>query len=302
MSTPRDRDGFDDRSDDSNGWQEPAHLSGEGADRPADRPEDRTPDDRAPDAAWQPPGWDLPPSSSGRPDQPTPPAPGAGDPGPPPEGRSAGGLFGGARRPRTPGAYEQVFRYEGDMVGAQGWAMQHGWTISDGSGPEDAGLRDLIAAAPVRLSKDHRPAGVMRGRAGNLDLVAFDVVYASGRYLVPEYAVTAAPLLGAVPAFRLSPARLWKHGIGGLMQIPSGNELFDSRWMMLAAEDGPQVRHLVGDPTVQGLLLGTDDGDEFWTAAGHVAAVRLDGHRPQLLEHHTRLLTAVVGALTAASY
>jgi hypothetical protein len=48
---------------------------------------------------------------------------------------------------------------------------------------------------------------------------------------------------------------------------------------------------------VQGLLLGTDDGDEFWSGAGHVAAVRPDGHRPQLLEHHARLLSALVGAL-----
>jgi hypothetical protein len=49
---------------------------------------------------------------------------------------------------------------------------------------------------------------------------------------------------------------------------------------------------------VQGLLLGTDDGDEFWTGAGYLAAVRPDGHRPLLIEHHVRLLTALVGALT----
>jgi hypothetical protein len=59
------------------------------------------------------------------------------------------------------------------------------------------------------------------------------------------------------------------------------------------------VRRLAQDPAVHGLLLGTDDGDEFWTAAGHLAVVRPDGHRPQLLEHHARLLSAVVGALSA---
>jgi hypothetical protein len=104
-------------------------------------------------------------------------------------------------------------------------------------------------------------------------------------------------MLGTVPRFRLSPARLWKHRVGGLVPIPSGNEAFDLRWSLLAGEDSPQLHRLVQDPTVQGLLLGTDDGDEFWSAAGHVSAVRPDGHRPQLLEHHARLLSAVVGAL-----
>jgi hypothetical protein len=179
------------------------------------------------------------------------------------------------------------------------WAVRHGWTVSDGSAPQDAVLRDLLAAAPVRLGKEHRPAGVLRGRFGQLELVAFDVVFPLRGGVQFEYAVTAAPLLGAVPRLRLSPARLWKHGTGGLLQIPSGDPEFDLRWVLLAAEDGPQVRRLVGDPTVRGLLLGSDDGDEFWTGAGHVAAVRPDAHRPLLVEHHGRLLTAIVGALSA---
>jgi hypothetical protein len=171
--------------------------------------------------------------------------------------------------------------------------------VSDGNGPGDAVLHDLVASAPVRPGKEARPAGVLRGRAGTLDLVAFDIAYPVGRQLLPRYAVTAAPLLVPVPTFRLAPARFWKHRTGGLVPVVSGNEAFDSRWMLLAAEDGPQVRRLAEDPTVQGLLLGTDDGDEFWTAAGYVAAVRPDGHRPQLLEHHARLLAAIVGALTS---
>jgi hypothetical protein len=105
----------------------------------------------------------------------------------------------------------------------------------------------------------------------------------------------------APPTLRLSPARFWKHRTGGLMQIPSGNPDFDQRWALLAADDNPAVRRLSQDPQVQGLLLGTDDGDEFWTAAGHLAAVRPDGHRPSLLEHHARLLAAVVAALTGLS-
>jgi hypothetical protein len=193
---------------------------------------------------------------------------------------------------------ERAFRYETDLVGAQSWALQHGWTISDGEGPQDAVVRDLLATAPVRPGKEARPASVLRGRAGALEFVAFDIAYPLGRSIVAKYAVTAAPLLGAVPALRLSPARFWRHRTGGLVPVASGNEAFDARWLLMAAEDGPQVRRLVQDPTVQGLLLGTDDGDEFWTGAGHLAAVRPDGHRPLLIEHHVRLLTALVAALS----
>jgi hypothetical protein len=93
------------------------------------------------------------------------------------------------------------------------------------------------------------------------------------------------------------------------VQVPSGDPEFDARWVLLAAEDGPVPRRLVEDATVRGLLLGTDDGDEFWTSAsqgsswagGFVAAIRPDGHRPELIEHHARLLTAIVAALAAGS-
>ena len=230
MSSPRDRnpgDPFGERPDDGSGWQEPAHLGDD------DR---RSPGHDSPDP-WVPPGWDAPEATERNraADWPPPAAP-EGAP-PPTEQQQRPGLF-GPRRQRTPGVVEEVFGYTGDLVGAQGWALQHGWTVSDGGGPADAPLAELIAAAPMmRLSKDHRPASVLRGMYGTLEMVAFDVVYASGRYVVPQYAVTAVP------------------------------------------------------------MLGTDDGDEFWSAAGHVAAVRPDGHRPQLLEHHARLLTALVAAL-----
>jgi hypothetical protein len=309
MSSPRDRDGFEERPDEGSGWREPGHLGGNGeqpsADRPA-QPADQQPAGQQPagqqpadqsggSTAWQPPGWDLPPAAPDRPAQ----SPAAGPQTAGEQPARGGGLF-GSRRPRQPGELEQVFAYQGDAVGAQGWAVQQGWAISDGTAPEDAVLAELVRTAPVRATKDHRPAGVMRGRYGTLDLVAFDVLYASGRYAVPEYAVTAAPMLGALPPLRLSPARFWKHRTGGLVQVPSGDPAFDTRWVLLAAEDGPAARALVGDATVRGLLLGTDDGDEFWTAAGYMAVIRPDGQRPQLIEHHARLLTAIVGALAPA--
>ncbi|WP_040338888.1 hypothetical protein [Candidatus Blastococcus massiliensis] len=304
MNTPRDRDGFDDDGT-GRGWQEPAHLGGDepAPDEPniADRrKQPRDSDHSADPETWRPAGWDLPPAEPERPAQDR--APGVDPSWAPPEGQQAQvperrGLFGGRRR-QDP-EMERAFTYQGDVVGAQGWAIQHGWTLSDGTAPEDAALQPLLTSAPVRLTKDHRPASVLRGRAGALDLVAFDAVYASGRYMVPQYAITAAPLLGAVPSVRLSPARLWKHGVGGLVQIPSDSADFDRRWTLLAAEDGPQVRRLAADPEVHRLLLGTDDGDEFWTAAGHLAAIRPDGHRPELIEHHARLLTALVAGLAA---
>ena len=269
MSGPRDPDGFDDRPADEQGWHEPTHLGGSSGRSSGSG-----------GGSWEPEGWSLPPADPHRP-QP------AGPAGPPPTW--------------TPPPVDQLpgeLPSPQDPFGLRSWALEHGWTVSDGTGPRDAALAELLAAAPVRLGKEHRPAGVLRGRYGPLELVAFDVVFPLGRSLRHEYAVTAAPLLGAVPRLRLSPARLWKHGIGGLVQVPSGDPEFDRRWTLLAAEDGPQVRHLAQDPTVRGLLLDTDDGDEFWTAGGHLAAIRPDGHRPALLEHHGRLLTAVVAALT----
>lgn len=315
MSTPRDRDPFDDRPDDGSGWREPSHL-GEGggsgeprppADRPAaDRPASEPPPSdlppsgppaeqppaEQPGTAWEPPGWNLPPAEPQR----RGPVPGSAPQEVPPPVRG-GGLFGGRGRGRDPET-ERAFADEGDPFGVRAWALASGWSVSDGTGPQDAPLRELLMSAPVRPSKDDRPGTVLRGWAGGLEMVAFDIVYASGRYLVPRYAVTAVPLLGAVPGFRLSPARLWKHRIAGMVPIASGNEAFDARWQLLAAEDSPQLHRLAQDVALQQLLLGTDDGDEFWSAAGHVAAVRPDGHRPQLVEHHARLLSALVGALS----
>jgi hypothetical protein len=178
--------------------------------------------------------------------------------------------------------------------------VQHGWDdLRRHRAPRTPVLAELVATAPVRATKDHRPAGVMRGRAARSTWSPSTSCTPAGARR-PEYAVTAVPLLAPVPCFRLSPARFWKHRTGGLVQVPSGDPAFDARWVLLAAEDGPAARALVGDPTVRGLLLGTDDGDEFWTAAGFLAAIRPDGHRPQLIEHHARLLTAIVSALAPA--
>ena len=316
MSIPRDRDrdrdrngdGFDDgRIDGPSEWQEPAHL-GSGADAPADRAGAR--DEPATPGAWQPPGWDLPTVEPERPG--SPPASWSPDEAsaPPAEPRrSLGGLFGSRPAPdadapsgHDPGlpADQPALPPDADPWGTQAWAMSVGWVLSDGTAPEDEALTALVQTAPVRPGKEDRAGRVLRGRGNGLDLVAFDIVSPVGRRLVSTHAVTAAPLLGVLPYFRLSPARMWRHGVGGLVQIPSPDPEFDGRWVLLAAEDGPQLRRLVEDPVVRQLLLGSDDGDELWSAAGFVAAVRPDANRPRLIEHHARLLAAVVGALATA--
>ncbi|QXG74339.1 hypothetical protein KUM42_10470 [Modestobacter sp. L9-4] len=270
-------------------------------------------------AGWQPAGWDLPAVEPDRPGLPAAaPAPAPtpwpadepvtkDDPGTGRPRRGLGGLFGGRARPEEqpqgPDDRSEEPRPApdpADPFGTLAWARQWGWVPSDGTSPQDAELVPLLQSAPVRPGRDDRPSRVLRGRGDGLDLVAFDIASPVGRDWVSTHAVTAAPVLGAVPGFRLSPARLWRHGTGGLLQIPSPDPEFDRRWVLMAAEDGPQVRRLVADPLVRQSLLGTDDGDEIWTAAGFLAAVRPDPNRPQLIEHHARLLAAVAGALAAA--
>jgi hypothetical protein len=286
MSTPRDRDrdgdGFDDgRTDRPSGWQEPAHLGGAG-DTPAGPDDPAGPQGSSGSTTpspWQPPGWDLPAVEPDRP---------AATPAPPWQAAPSPDQ----RHSDAPPA---------DPWGTQTWAMSVGWVLSDGTAPDDEPLTALVQSAPVRPGKEDRAGRVLRGRGNGLELVAFDIVSPVGRQWASTHAITAAPALGTVPGFRLSPARMWRHGIGGLIQIPSPDPEFDLRWVLLAAEDGPQVRRLVEDPVVRQLLLGSDDGDELWSAAGFVAAVRPDGNRPQLIEHHARLLAAVVAALAAAA-
>ncbi|MGY5883111.1 hypothetical protein [Modestobacter lacusdianchii] len=309
------------------GWQPP------GWDLPAVEPERRTPDPDAgpgPDAASEaPPGSEAAPGSEVRPGSEVgwqPPGveqrPSDVPPEQAPPRRGLGGLFGSRRPaggdtgpdappagppPEQPGGWSPIRRRNqaipvppSDPAALLAWAQHLGWVPSDGTTEEDAALLPLLQSAPVRPGKEDRPSRVLRGRGNGLDLVAFDIASPAGRSWLSTHAVTAAPVLGSVPGFRLSPARIWRHGTGGLLQIPSPDPEFDRRWVLLAAEDGPQMRRLAEDPMVRQSLLGSDDGDELWSAAGYVAAVRPDANRPQLIEHHARLLAAVVGALTVS--
>lgn len=173
-------------------------------------------------------------------------------------------------------------------------AERRGWPVQD----EDRTLDGLLAGAPLRLTAEHRAAPVLRGRAGTWDLVACDV-----RYLMPrgdlspaQYAVTAVPVLLPLPPIRIAPRRFLAHDSAGLLVVPTGEPDFDRRWRVLAAQDTPEVRALIG-PDLQAVLLDGPDIDEVWTAAGYLAASRADGHHDALLDAQAVLLTAAMAGL-----
>lgn len=177
------------------------------------------------------------------------------------------------------------------------WAQQRGWSISDGDAAEDAGLVELIESAPLRLDPYHRAREVIRGQVGSWRMTAFQITYERGRDQVRRYAVTAAPSLVPLPTLRLVPARFWSHKIGGMMALPSGDEAFDTRWTLLVTEDSPMARSLLAEP-VRALLLASEDRDEIWYGAGHLAITRPDNHYPELLEWHSQVLSTLLAALS----
>lgn len=180
------------------------------------------------------------------------------------------------------------------------WAQGVGWSITDGDSAEDAPLVDLIASSPLRLDDYHHARGVVRGQVGSWRMSAFEIVYERGRDRVRRYAVTAAPTLVPLPTLRLVPARFWSHKIGGMMVLPSGDQAFDTRWTLLAGEDSLTARSLLAEP-VRALLLASEDRDEIWYGAGHLAITRTDNHYPDLLTWHTQVLSTLLDALSFSS-
>jgi hypothetical protein len=177
------------------------------------------------------------------------------------------------------------------------WAQSHRWSISDGDAAEDAGLVDLIGSAPMRLDGYHHARGVVRGQVGSWRMTAFEIVYERGRDQVRRYAVTAAPSLVPLPTLRLVPARFWSHKTGGMVALPSGDQVFDRRWSLLVSEDSTIARSLLAEP-VRALLLAGEDRDEIWYGAGHLAIARTDNHYPDLLDWHTQVLSTLLAALS----
>ncbi len=176
-------------------------------------------------------------------------------------------------------------------------AERRGWPVVD----EDTSLGAVLAEAPLRLTAEHRAAPVSRGRVQNWELVAFDVVYLmpKGYHSRPLFAVTAVPVPIPLPVIRVAPRRFLSPGVAGLLVLPSGDDAFDARWQLLASQDTPEVRGLVG-AQLRAALLDGPDLDELWTAAGHLAVSRVDGHHDGLLEEHSALLSAAMAGLQRA--
>lgn len=176
-------------------------------------------------------------------------------------------------------------------------AERRGWALLE----EDPALAGLLAGAPLRLTAEHRAAPVVRGRAGTWDVVACEVRYLMprGDLSYPQYAVTALPVPLPLPVLRIAPRRFLSHGGAGLLVVPTGDEEFDGRWRVLAGQDTPEVRGLVG-AELQAALLAGPDVDELWTADGHLAVSRAGGYHDALLDEHTALLKAAMNGLQRA--
>ena len=69
-----------------------------------------------------------------------------------------------------------AFAHRGDPWGVQGWALRRGWRSRTGRGRATPSSPSCSPAARCAPGKEARPSGVIRGRAGTLELVAFDIV------------------------------------------------------------------------------------------------------------------------------
>ena len=234
-------------------------------------------------ASWAPPGWDRPPAPPPRP-----------APGPAGRGRAGAG--------RLPGA-ERRSAYETDLVGAQGWALQHGWTISDGEGPQDA-----VLAGPARRPRRCGPAR-RPGRPACCAAVRARWSWSrstsptrSGRSVVAEVRGDG----GAAARRRRRRCGCPRPASGGT--APAGS----SRCPAATTRSTPAgccspprtVRRCAGwcrTRPCRACCSAPTTATSSGPAPGISPAIRPDGHRPLLIEHHARLLTALVGALALGS-
>ena len=237
------------------------------------------------DGGWrEPAGWER--RRPGR-CAPAPPADRAGSPAPADAVAGSGGRAGSVAR--------GLHATRATSSGAQGWALQHGWSISDGTGPQDAVLAELrgLGARAGRPRSTGRPAccaAAPAPRAGRLRRR----LPGRPRPGMPQWAVTAAPLLAAVPALPALPRPvLAAPDRRAAARWPAGTR----RSTRAGCCSPPRTRRscaaLVQDPAVQGCCWAATTATSSGPAAGH--SPRPARRAPAaLIEHHARLLTAVV--------
>jgi len=143
----------------------------------------------------------------------------------------------------------------------------------------------------VPLGAEHVPTGIHAGLADGWGALAFDVRARTDHGAVPAWAVTAVGRATTGQPFRLHPRRLGRFTLGPRLPAVALPPSLRERW---TAAGDPSASGLVVSSRAAAALLATDDGDEIWATGTALAALRPDGHRPDLLEHHLRLLTTIV--------
>jgi hypothetical protein len=191
------------------------------------------------------------------------------------------------------GRLDDVFGCAGDRAGVARWARDRGWVeVPADDRPPVVG--ELLAGAPVPLGPEHVAVDLRTGVHAGWSVLAFDVVVRTGQGDVPEWAVTALGRPRTADPYHLHPRRLGAFALPGRgRSVDVGPGELADRW---TATGAPDVARVLQQAAAREALLGTDDGDEVWATATALAAVRPDGHRPALLEHHLPLLAALAGA------
>ncbi|MBA3524535.1 MAG: hypothetical protein H0T85_08300, partial [Geodermatophilaceae bacterium] len=140
-----------------------------------------------------------------------------------------------------------------------------------------------------------------QGRAGSWDVLALEVRYRmpKGQLAPAQYAVTAMAVPLPLPLLRIAPRRFLSHGTAGLLLLPTDDEVFESRWRVLASADAPELRGISG-VRLRAALVAGPDLDELWTAAGYLAVSRAGPHHGTVLSEHIGLLGEAMAGLQTA--
>ena len=187
-----------------------------------------------------------------------------------------------------------------DTWGTQAWALSVGWLLSDGTGPEDAPLAALVHERPGAPGQGG-PCRAGPARPGNgLDLVAFDIVSPMGRQSVAR--TRSLPPRCSAPS---PPSGCPRPGCGGTAP---------AAWCRCPARTrSSTAAGCCSRPRTARRCAGWSR--TRWSASCCSAATTATScgrppassprsgptaNRPQLIEHHARILAAVVAALAAA--